>query len=164
LKRGIVISAEYASRTISHHGIVYPYSTKSMSSRLASFRGPSTPNASPVSKPKQPNSPSSPSRGPVESPYHRKLRSALLELRSCARTWDDLVLHDGLKAARTLVDARTELEYVVRSTRVLKLNEPVHFEVMPSPSCHRGISPNLALLVLSFKSWRRVYPSSMPLS
>ncbi|EIN07719.1 hypothetical protein PUNSTDRAFT_70364 [Punctularia strigosozonata HHB-11173 SS5] len=81
-----------------------------MSSRLASFRGPSTPNSSPVSKPKQPNSPSSTSRGPIESPYHRKLRSALQDLRGCTRTWDDLVLHDGLKAAKNLVDARTELD------------------------------------------------------
>ncbi|KAJ7445743.1 hypothetical protein B0H11DRAFT_1746419 [Mycena galericulata] len=77
-------------------------------SRLASFRGPSTPSPSPVSA-KQPKSPGSPSR-PIESTYHRKLRAALQELRSITETWDDLVLLDGLKAARNLVDTRTDLD------------------------------------------------------
>ena len=82
-------------------------------SRLASFRGPSTPTSSPVAPRPNPTSPSSPSAGrATESTYHRKLRSLLLELRTCARTWDDLVLHDGLKAARSLVDTRTDLECV----------------------------------------------------
>lgn len=80
-------------------------------SRLASFRGPSTPSASPVAA-KQPKSPGSPSR-PIESTYHRKIRVALQELRSITETWDDLVLLDGLKAARSLVDTRTDLEWVV---------------------------------------------------
>jgi len=39
----------------------------------------------------------------------------LLEVRSICRLWSDLVLHDGLKAAKTLVDARTELEYASKS-------------------------------------------------
>lgn len=85
-----------------------------MSSRLASFRGPSTPSSSPVQvkQAKQPpSSPSSPSKA-VESTYHRKLRTHLLELRTVCWTWDDLVLTDGLKAARSLVDTRTDLEYV----------------------------------------------------
>ncbi|KAJ7470314.1 hypothetical protein FB451DRAFT_332385 [Mycena latifolia] len=77
-------------------------------SRLASFRGPSTPSPSPVPA-KQPKSPGSPSR-PVESTYHRKIRSALQELRAITETWDDLVLLDGLKAARSLVDTRTDLD------------------------------------------------------
>lgn len=34
------------------------------------------------------------------------------ELQSIAQTWDELVLHDGLRAAKTLVDSRTELECV----------------------------------------------------
>jgi hypothetical protein len=80
-------------------------------SRLASFRGPSTPSASPVQS-KQPSSPSSPSRT-SESTYHRKIRTLLQELRSITQTWQDLVLLDGLKAATNLVDTRTELEYIL---------------------------------------------------
>ncbi|CAK5279716.1 unnamed protein product [Mycena citricolor] len=96
-----------------------------MSHRLASFKGPSTPNSSPVS-PKTTKSPKarsnqntnfpppspvpdSPSRA-VESTYHRKIRSALYELRALSETWDDLAVVDGLKAARALVDGRTELD------------------------------------------------------
>ena len=78
-------------------------------SRLASFRGPSTPSSSPA---KPPNSPASPSRQ-TDSTFHRKTRTLLQELRSITETWDDLVLIDGLKAARGLVDARTDLEYVI---------------------------------------------------
>jgi hypothetical protein len=79
-------------------------------SRLASFRGPSTPSPSPVQHKPQ-NSPASPSRL-AESTYHRKTRTLLQELRSITQTWDDLVLIDGLKAAKSLVDTRTDLEYV----------------------------------------------------
>ncbi|KAF8078125.1 hypothetical protein FPV67DRAFT_1557527 [Lyophyllum atratum] len=79
-----------------------------MSSRLASFRGPSTPTASPVQV-RQVTSPGSPSRS-TESTYHRKIRAFLQELRSITETWDDLVLIDGLKAAKSLVDARTDLD------------------------------------------------------
>ncbi|KDQ10159.1 hypothetical protein BOTBODRAFT_164098 [Botryobasidium botryosum FD-172 SS1] len=89
-----------------------------MSSRLASFRGPSSPSPNPVrarqqqQQPHTPRSPSSPSTGhaAAESPFHRKLRSLLLELRAAACTWDDLVLVDGAKAAKSLVDTRTELD------------------------------------------------------
>lgn len=77
-------------------------------SRLASFRGPSTPSASPVQQ-RQPSVPASPSRA-VESTYHRKTRTLLQELRSITETWDDLVLIDGLKAAKSLIDTRTDLE------------------------------------------------------
>ncbi|KAF7338654.1 hypothetical protein MVEN_02091900 [Mycena venus] len=84
-----------------------------MSSRLASFKGPSTPSSSPVAAKQQPKSPgsgsNSPSR-PIESTYHRKTRTALQELRDITETWDDLVLIDGLKAARSLVDTRTDLD------------------------------------------------------
>lgn len=34
----------------------------------------------------------------------------MLELRTCATTWDNIALIDGLKAASSLVDARTELD------------------------------------------------------
>ncbi|KAI0064689.1 hypothetical protein BV25DRAFT_1800493 [Artomyces pyxidatus] len=80
-----------------------------MSGRLASFRGPSTPSSSPVSSKQQPKSPQSPPRA-TESTYHRKVRSSLQELRNVCQTWDNLILVDGLKAARGLVDARTELD------------------------------------------------------
>ncbi|THH11976.1 hypothetical protein EW146_g7856 [Bondarzewia mesenterica] len=80
-----------------------------MSSRLASFRGPSTPTPSPVQVKSQFKSPSSPARS-TESTYHRKVRTYLQELRTACRTWDDLVLVDGLKAIRSLIDARTELD------------------------------------------------------
>jgi hypothetical protein len=79
-------------------------------SRLASFRGPSTPSASPVQH-RQPNSPASQSKA-VESTFHRKIKAYLLELRAITETWDDLVLLDGLKSIKNLVDTRTDLEYV----------------------------------------------------
>ncbi|KAI0703602.1 hypothetical protein BC835DRAFT_971718 [Cytidiella melzeri] len=82
-----------------------------MSGRLASLKGPSTPAPSTV-KAKQlqlPSAPSSPSRS-TESTYHRKLRTSLQELRTVTDNWDDIVLIDGLKAAKSLVDARTDLD------------------------------------------------------
>ena len=48
----------------------------------------------------------------MESTYHRQVRAAMQELQSIAQTWDELVLHDGLRASKTLVDSRTELECV----------------------------------------------------
>ncbi|KAK1224471.1 hypothetical protein PQX77_012645 [Marasmius sp. AFHP31] len=83
-----------------------------MSGRLASFRGPSTPTSSPVQHKTVSNSvPSSPSSLKVtESTYHRKTRTLLQEIRTITETWDDLVLIDGLKAAKSLVDTRTDLD------------------------------------------------------
>ncbi|KAJ3850912.1 hypothetical protein EV368DRAFT_44255 [Lentinula lateritia] len=80
-----------------------------MSSRLASFKGPSTPTSSPVQQRQVSSAPPSPARL-VESTYHRKLRILLQELKSTTETWDDIVLIDGLKAAKSLVDMRTELD------------------------------------------------------
>lgn len=77
-------------------------------SRLASFKGPSTPTSSPVRQ-SQPTTPASPSRL-AESTYHRKVRTLLQELRAVTETWDDLVLVDGLKSSKSLVDARTDLD------------------------------------------------------
>jgi hypothetical protein len=94
-----------------------------MAGRLASFKGPSTPTSSPVRAPppskspkasKNARSPAAAPSAPVESTYHRKLRAGLRELQACARTWDALVQHDGLRAASALVDARTDLECVPR--------------------------------------------------
>ncbi|KAF8905991.1 hypothetical protein CPB84DRAFT_1770751 [Gymnopilus junonius] len=79
-----------------------------MAYRLASFRGPSTPTSSPA-----PHSPASPSRY-TESTFHRKSRTLLQELRGITETWHDLVLIDGLKAARELVDTRTELDNALK--------------------------------------------------
>lgn len=78
-----------------------------MSARLASFRGPSTP----LSKQRHPSTPppASPSRS-SESTFHRKIRTLLQELRAVCQTWNTLVLIDGLKAAKHLVDARTDLD------------------------------------------------------
>ncbi|KAF8350860.1 hypothetical protein F5887DRAFT_876109 [Amanita rubescens] len=83
-------------------------------SRLASFRGPSTPSTSPV-RHRQPDSPASQSKA-TESTYHRKTKAYLLELRTIAEAWDDLILLDGLKAIKSLVDTRTDLEYVAPFT------------------------------------------------
>lgn len=82
-----------------------------MSGRLASFKGPSTPNSSPVQQ-RHANSPKSPAKA-TESTYHRKLRLCLTELKSIAETWDDLVLIDGLRIIKSLIDERTELEYSI---------------------------------------------------
>lgn len=107
-----------------------------VSKRLASFKGPSTPTASPVLQPTQPViPPPSPSRL-SESTVHRRLRTLLQELRSISQTWDDIVLLDGLKAARTLVDERTELECVRIPTECLK--------------------PYLAISVICFLCFRRI--------
>ncbi|XP_006458272.1 hypothetical protein AGABI2DRAFT_64646 [Agaricus bisporus var. bisporus H97] len=79
-------------------------------SRLASFRGPSTPTSSPVQRKTQNRSaPNSPSKQ-IESTYHRKLRACLLEIRAVTETWEDLVIFDGLKSLRKLVDARTDMD------------------------------------------------------
>lgn len=89
--------------------------TQEQMSRLSSFRGPSTPTSSPVRQPKQPHNqgrstPSSPSNQ-IESTYHRKVRTCLQEIRAVTETWEDLVLLDGLKSLKNLVNTRTDLEY-----------------------------------------------------
>ncbi|KAJ7273277.1 hypothetical protein C8J57DRAFT_1597407 [Mycena rebaudengoi] len=79
-----------------------------MSSRLSSFRGPSTP--SPASSSTTTNHPGA--RRPRRGCSSRRTTAscARRELRGMTETWDDLVLLDGLKAARSLVDARTDLD------------------------------------------------------
>ncbi|KIY43652.1 hypothetical protein FISHEDRAFT_53091 [Fistulina hepatica ATCC 64428] len=94
-----------------------------MSSRLASFRGPSTPSSSPVQSPKHArNIPNLPGRAvtpsnknSAESTYHRKIRSSFQELRRLCETWEDTVLLDGLTSAKRLVDTRTELNNAISS-------------------------------------------------
>ena len=38
-------------------------------------------------------------------------------MKTAAETWEDIVIFDGLKVAKTLVDTRTDLEYVLQCTR-----------------------------------------------
>ncbi|KAH6918755.1 hypothetical protein BKA70DRAFT_1457881 [Coprinopsis sp. MPI-PUGE-AT-0042] len=80
-----------------------------MSSRLASFKGPSTPTSSPA---RPTSTQASPARQ-TESTFHRKVRTLLQELRSISETWEDIVILDGLKHARNLVDARTDLDNAI---------------------------------------------------
>lgn len=143
-----------------------------MSGRLASFKGPSTP-LSPESSPTGKKKPSS-NRGPVagnrgganqtppdspgrelESTFHRKIRTLLLEIRSICGLWSDIVLHDGLKAAKVLVDARTELECVsaptARSPGLLTafLSDVAMLWLL----CHLGRALNIESLVQNSRSW-----------
>ncbi|KAG8905967.1 hypothetical protein FRB99_007901 [Tulasnella sp. 403] len=92
-------------------------------SRLQSLYGPSSPSPNPVRPPKAKQSPAKTPKTPsiydrwepnttppTETTYHRKLRTLLLDFRTAVKTWNDLVLVDGLKAAKDLTDARTELD------------------------------------------------------
>jgi len=83
-----------------------------MSKRLASFNGPSTPTSCPVKPQSKPPTPSQQGPKDSETAFHRRLRTTLLEIRSVAVTWDDLVVRDGLDAAKALVDTRTDLSCV----------------------------------------------------
>lgn len=86
-----------------------------MSKRLASFNGPSTPTQSPVKPNSKPPTPRQQTPKDTESTFHRRLRSTLVDIRTVALIWDDLVLRDGLDAAKGLVDARTDLTYCLTS-------------------------------------------------
>ncbi|KAL0947352.1 hypothetical protein HGRIS_013469 [Hohenbuehelia grisea] len=130
-----------------------------MSSRLASFRGPSTPSSSPVQVPKNQNQqggrapPDSPSRL-TESTFHRKTRTLLQELRSIAETWDDLILLDGLKAAKGLVDARTELD---NALALLPDKQPRSHLVGPKLTYMEKKIADLDLVILKLeKQFRRM--------
>ena len=103
-----------------------------MSGRLASFRGPSTPTKAPA-KFQAAQSPSSPARQ-VESTYHRKTRTILQDLRGHTETWDDLVLHDGLKNLKLLVDTRTELEYGLVASYPCTQRSERHIAIPSLPS------------------------------
>ncbi|KXN93266.1 hypothetical protein AN958_00190, partial [Leucoagaricus sp. SymC.cos] len=61
------------------------------------------------------SAPNSPSRQ-IESTYHRKVRTCLQELRAVTETWEDLVLLDGLKSLKKLVDTRTDLDNELAQT------------------------------------------------
>ncbi|KAF8590439.1 hypothetical protein K439DRAFT_1403467 [Ramaria rubella] len=76
-------------------------------SRLASFKGPSSPSQSPV---RAASGSTRESPRASETTYHRKIRTLLRELRAIAQVWDELMLVDGLKAVQSLIDTRTELD------------------------------------------------------
>ncbi|KAF4615496.1 hypothetical protein D9613_002904 [Agrocybe pediades] len=120
-----------------------------MSSRLASFRGPSTPTTSPAAPQKYPNSPASPSRSsPPESTYHRKTRTLLQELRSISETWDDLVMIDGLKAARELVNTRTDLD---NDLKLIADKKPRKVMVLPRLSTMDECIANLDAVITKLR-------------
>lgn len=145
-----------------------------MSGRLASFKGPSTPlspESSPSGRKKYSNRgtiannkegtnltpPTSPGRE-LESTFHRRTRVLLLEIRSVCRLWSDIVLQDGLKAAKTLVDTRTELECVSESVSQnypspMRLTMGFPSLVMPWLLYHRERTLNTGLLARSSGSW-----------
>lgn len=85
----------------------------SRNQRLASFGGPSTPTKlnRAVSNPPSPAA----QRSSSETTYHRKLRAALIDFRLAAQTWRELVHIDGFKAAKTLIDTRTDLENTLKT-------------------------------------------------
>lgn len=140
-----------------------------MSARLASFRGPSTPSSSPVKQARSPTTKSTQAAAKhAESPYHRKVRASLQELRAACHTWDDLVRKDGLRSIRELIDARTDLECVRLIDRLFP--STFYFELFSydwggltllvafclaicSHSCLMESSPALASSVQSSRTW-----------
>ncbi|PVF99822.1 hypothetical protein CPB86DRAFT_261923 [Serendipita vermifera] len=45
----------------------------------------------------------------LESPFHKSFRQIIQEIRSVAKSWDDLIKGQSFKAAKELVDARTTI-------------------------------------------------------
>jgi hypothetical protein len=45
----------------------------------------------------------------IKNETHKELRETLLDIRSTANSWEDLV-RDGFKAAKEMVDARTTIQ------------------------------------------------------
>jgi hypothetical protein len=161
-------------RAGSWNPFITSFITFGMSGRLASFKGPSTP-LSPESPPSGRKKtfdnkgaiagnkgsanltpPVSPGRE-LESTIHRKIRVLLLEIRSICRLWSDIVLRDGLKAVKTLVDTRTELECVSGFALQVYLSARLTVDflstVMPWPLYRRGRTLNTGLLAQSSGSW-----------
>lgn len=87
-------------------------------SRLASLTPSGTPSRpqtprSPTSSP-APSSPRTPRAGTparnVETTHHRMIKLVISEFKSVFKTWDELVLIDGVKAGKGCIDAGTEME------------------------------------------------------
>lgn len=96
--------------------------TMSRSSPRASLNSPSAsssahgPSASPSTKSRSSNAPTATPRGPVplalETSYHKRLRSLLLEHRKLRKEWNELVLRGILGRCKSVVEAWIEVEYV----------------------------------------------------
>lgn len=116
-------------------------------SRLASFRGPSAP-ASPKSRSTTSNT-SSLKADPSISSYHRKFKTLLQDLRSTAENWDDLVLSDGHRGMKALIDARTSLSWALLSKHHVDINVLWHcrntLSVSPLPRS-RVVGPSIAIM------------------
>ncbi|KAK8865783.1 hypothetical protein IAR55_000930 [Kwoniella newhampshirensis] len=80
-------------------------------SRLASL----TPSRSRArnSQSPSPSPAQSPSLQPTETTHHRMLKLVLAEIRNVLRTWDELVMIDGFKAAKGCVDEATEMDNLI---------------------------------------------------
>jgi len=124
ISKYVCFQSKYQIFRISYSSCLKSY-TRQMS-RLSSFRGPSTPTSSPVQQTKRrqnqgKSTPSSPSNQ-IESTCHRKVRTCLQEIRTVTETWEDLVLLDGLKSLKKLVNTRTDLGYELEFFRILRVN------------------------------------------
>jgi hypothetical protein len=73
-------------------------------SRLASLSTP-TRRQSPSPSPSP-----APSESGVETTHHRMLKLLINEFKGVFRTWDELVMQDGLKAAQGIVNEGTTME------------------------------------------------------
>lgn len=82
-----------------------------MASRLASLtpsknarsRGSPSPSPSPAQSPPR----------PTETTHHRMLKLVIGEIKNVIRTWDEIVILEGFKAAKGCVDESTEMESVL---------------------------------------------------
>ncbi|WWC66591.1 uncharacterized protein I206_100494 [Kwoniella pini CBS 10737] len=57
--------------------------------------------------------PSSPLRGSNETTHHRMLKLVLGEVRKIIRTWDEIIIIDGFKAAKGFIDEGTEMDNIL---------------------------------------------------
>lgn len=78
-----------------------------MSSRLASLSTPQRSRSSPSPSPSP--APASPLK-PLETTHHRMLKLVIGEVRNVINTWDEIILHDGMRAGKGCIDEGTEME------------------------------------------------------
>ncbi|KIR67608.1 hypothetical protein I314_02025 [Cryptococcus bacillisporus CA1873] len=82
-----------------------------MASRLASLtpsknarsRGSPSPSPSPAQSPPR----------PTETTHHRMLKLVIGEIKNVIRTWDEIVILEGFKAAKGCVDESTEMDNIL---------------------------------------------------
>ncbi|EJT98440.1 hypothetical protein DACRYDRAFT_57484 [Dacryopinax primogenitus] len=113
-------------------------------SRLASLHGPSTPSSSPRNVSRGSPVPDSPQAAPIESPFHRKLRSSLRDIAGAIEGWDEMVLGEGLRAVKGVVDNGTALDNALASN-------PNHRSFIATP---RIQAINAHLKTLNALCWR----------